>query len=353
MQDLVDEGLDALGQLAHLVALLLEVAERLVDGAEDVEVGGGADVALVGREGKDSDGDLLVLVVLAAQARPLDRALAQHVDAVSLRDGAAGDAITAGEDDRLDGTVELWEGDLKGDLHRVQAELRVLPLLKGLEGGRHRAQVGAVEALQRGDGLGMVLRGGAAHERKAGEVDHHVDGGLTRGVEEVRVDAEREVERARVRGHDERALGLHLHDERDVVRVVARVYVRLLQHDADDGRCVHVDAHRGRVLGTQPRHVLVVRVEDARCHRVPDAFVGDDLGRNDLNSGEQASVGDWLDVVARQVEQQRLDVLRRATQPVLQRHHEGASVLGLVAGQVLEHLRVKGRAVRARCGGWP
>jgi hypothetical protein len=63
------------------------------------------------------------------------------VEAARLRDRAAGDAVTAGEDDRLDGAVELGQRDLQRHLHRVQAELRVLPLLEGLPRVRVRVRV--------------------------------------------------------------------------------------------------------------------------------------------------------------------------------------------------------------------
>ena len=63
------------------------------------------------------------------------------MEAARLRDRAAGDAVTAGEDDRLDGAVELGQRDLQRHLHRVQAELRVLPLLEGLPRVRVRVRV--------------------------------------------------------------------------------------------------------------------------------------------------------------------------------------------------------------------
>ena len=72
MQDLVDELLDRARQLAHLVALALELLERLVDRAEDVEVRGGAHVALVRGEGEDRDGDP-VRVRARARARARTR----------------------------------------------------------------------------------------------------------------------------------------------------------------------------------------------------------------------------------------------------------------------------------------
>ena len=49
---------------------------------------------------------------------------------------------------------------LEGDLDGVEAELRVLPLLERLERGGHRAQVRAVELLQRRDRLGVVRDAG-------------------------------------------------------------------------------------------------------------------------------------------------------------------------------------------------
>ena len=76
---------------------------------------------------------------------------------------------------------------LECHLDRVQAQVGVLPLLEGLEGGRDGAEVGPVEALEDRDRLGVVLRGGAADEREAGQVDGHVDQRAAHG-EEVLLD---------------------------------------------------------------------------------------------------------------------------------------------------------------------
>mmetsp|Transcript_9499 Transcript_9499/g.20706 ORF Transcript_9499/g.20706 Transcript_9499/m.20706 type:complete len:516 (+) Transcript_9499:2694-4241(+) len=338
MQHRVDEILDRRRQFANLVSLGLHRLEALEDGAEDVQVGGRTDVALVGREGEDCDGHLLLGNLLPAQARPLQRALGEHVDAVRLRDGAAGDAIAAGKNDGLHGAVELRQSDLERNLHRVKSELRILPLLEGLEGGRDGAEIRAVEILERGDRLRVVLRRRPAHERKSGEVDHDVHERLARIIEVV-VDANREVERASVRGHDESTPRLELHDERDVVSVVLRVDVRLLQDNANDGGLVRINAQRRRVLIAQPGHVLLRGVKNARRDGVPDALVGDHLRRSDGHAGEHVGGRHVLHVIPGEIKKQRLDVLRRATEPVLQRHHEGARILRLVARQVLEHSR--------------
>mmetsp|Transcript_62047 Transcript_62047/g.164611 ORF Transcript_62047/g.164611 Transcript_62047/m.164611 type:complete len:308 (+) Transcript_62047:1128-2051(+) len=92
------------------------------------------------------------------------------------------------------------------------------------------------------------------------------------------------------------------------------------------------------MLLEEPLLVLGVGFEDARGDRVPDALVRDYLRLLDLHLAQVAALGDRRHVVVRQIEQQRLDVLRRAAQPVLERHHERARVLGLVTRKVLEHL---------------
>ena len=71
-----------------------------------VQIRGSAHVALVRREGEDRDGDLLLRVRLLLEVRPLHRALRELLDAVRLRDGPAGDAVAAGEDDGLDRTCK-------------------------------------------------------------------------------------------------------------------------------------------------------------------------------------------------------------------------------------------------------
>lgn len=58
-----------------------------------VEVGGGAHVALVGGEGEDGDGQLLVLLLLASQVGPVD-----------------GTAAGAGGERNCDGLSEMGAG---------------------------------------------------------------------------------------------------------------------------------------------------------------------------------------------------------------------------------------------------
>lgn len=102
--------------------------------------------------------------------------------------GLARAGLTAGEDDGLDGTVKLRERDLEGHLDGVYAQLRALPLLRGLEHQGEGHEVGHVELLERLDRLGGVLAGGAADEGEPGETDDRLDVGAARAegvVEEL------------------------------------------------------------------------------------------------------------------------------------------------------------------------
>ena len=78
--------------------------------------------------------------------------------------GPTGHAVATGEDDGLDGSIQLRDGHLQSYLDGVQTEVAVFPLFGGLEHQGQRHHVGAVQLFQGLDGLGMVLPGGTTHQ---------------------------------------------------------------------------------------------------------------------------------------------------------------------------------------------
>mmetsp|Transcript_5701 Transcript_5701/g.23522 ORF Transcript_5701/g.23522 Transcript_5701/m.23522 type:complete len:1185 (+) Transcript_5701:1625-5179(+) len=328
----VDEVLLGLGQVTDVVALLLEALEHAVDGAKHVEVRGRADVALVRGEGEDGDGELLVNVLLLAKVGPLHgargdlgRAILEGVRFASL-------GVAAGEDDGLEAAVELGKRNLERNLHGVKAEGGIRPLLGGLERQGHGHHVGHVELLEGVDSLGVVLASGTADERKAGEGQDGVDKGiLGDGVEEEALDRDGEVEAAREHGHHLGAAGLELHHHARVVALIAGDKVRALEDEADNGGVLG----EGHVLaGVVPVEVLLEVLVHGRRGGVPDADVGERLGLGNLH----LHVLERGDVRLGDHEEEVLEVVRAAAEPVLQGVHEVAGVLGLVGGEVLEHL---------------
>ena len=328
----VDQVILVVGHVADVVALLLQALEHAEDGAEDVEVRGGADVALVGGEGEHRDGELLVHVLLLAEGSPLQGAARDLRGAVLQGVRLARLGVAAGEDDGLEAAVELGERHLERNLHGVQAERGVGPLLRGLEGQGHGHHVGHVELLERVDGLGVVLARGAADQREAGERQHGVDVRvLGDGVEEEPLDGEGKVQPAGEDGHHLGAARLELHDHAGVVALVAGDEVRALQHEAHDGRVL---GERDVLAGVVPVEVLLEVLVHVRRHGVPDARLRHRLGLGNLHvhvlERGHVRLGDH--------EQEVLEVVRGPAEPVLQRVHEVARVLRLVRGEVLEHL---------------
>mmetsp|Transcript_38127 Transcript_38127/g.78203 ORF Transcript_38127/g.78203 Transcript_38127/m.78203 type:complete len:557 (+) Transcript_38127:2459-4129(+) len=330
----VHDALSCVGHVANVVALPLELLAHRQDGSEDIEVGGRADVALVGGEGEDGDGELLVLVLLHAQVRPLERAVREQVDAVRKGDSAPGQSVTSAVDDGLDGAVDLRQRHLQCNLDGVQAKLGGLPLLERLEDERDGAEVGAVELRERLHCFVVVLRGRATHEREPGQVDDGVwDDGTA--SEEV-VDGPREVEPSGVEADHTSAPCLELLDQGGVVALVLGVDVRLLEDDANRRRRLGVHADRRSVLVVVPSVVLGGILEHAGGKRMPDADVRE---KHRLRDGVGLHLVEALvHVRVSHHEKERLKVLRGAAEPVLEREHEGARVLGLVRRKVLEHL---------------
>ena len=218
------EGRHVERRVADVVAVPAEVLEDFRDGAEDVEVGGRADVALVRRERKDGDGELLVVLGLGRELGPVDGAGAEGVDAVREGVRLARRRVAPSENNRLQRPIQLRQRHLQRHLHRVHAQLRAEPLLGGLEDQGQGAQVGHVELLEGLDGLGRVLARGAPHQREARQGDDAADKGLARAqrVVEEALDRAREVETAGEHGHDLRATRLELRHHSGVVALVAR-----------------------------------------------------------------------------------------------------------------------------------
>ena len=140
-----------------------------MDGAEDIEVGGGADVALIGGEAEHRDGQLFLIAGLGAQVGPANGPFGNGIHPVLQGVGLASGVIAATEHDRFDRAIEFRDGDLQCHLHRVQAEVAGFPFLGGLEHQRQRHHVGAIEALEGFDGLGVILASRAAYECKTGQ----------------------------------------------------------------------------------------------------------------------------------------------------------------------------------------
>mmetsp|Transcript_11146 Transcript_11146/g.19490 ORF Transcript_11146/g.19490 Transcript_11146/m.19490 type:complete len:210 (+) Transcript_11146:2752-3381(+) len=119
----LDELVTVGGQGAHIIALLLQVTQHLVDGAKHVQVRGGAHIALVRGEAEHSDGQLLLGVGLLAKLGPVDGTTAQAADSVGQGVGLAGVAVTASKHNGLNATIQLGQGHLKCDLHGVHTQI--------------------------------------------------------------------------------------------------------------------------------------------------------------------------------------------------------------------------------------
>mmetsp|Transcript_24910 Transcript_24910/g.59345 ORF Transcript_24910/g.59345 Transcript_24910/m.59345 type:complete len:230 (+) Transcript_24910:2971-3660(+) len=226
----------------------------------------------------------------------------------------------------------------------MQPELRGLPLLERLEDQRDGAEVGAVEAREGLNGLGVVLGRGPSDEREASQVDDRVGDNGTLGEQVLH--RAREVEAARVDADHPRAARFQLLDEGGVVSLVLGVDVALLEDHANRRGGLGVDAKHRRVLVVVPLVVLSRVLEDPRGEGVPDTDVRKEHGLRDLLGLDLVLV--LIDVGVGHHEEKSLEVLRGAAEPVLEGKHEGARVLGLVRGEVLEHLRQRAQQLEHR-----
>mmetsp|Transcript_12214 Transcript_12214/g.26548 ORF Transcript_12214/g.26548 Transcript_12214/m.26548 type:complete len:487 (+) Transcript_12214:1024-2484(+) len=223
----------------------------------------------------------------------------------------------------------------------MQSELTGLPLLEALEDEGHGAHVRDIELLEDARCLLVVLAGWSTNEGESRQVDNGVDDGLAETIIVVFLDRSREVKSARVDGDNPGTPALELGNQRDIVCVVLGVDVALLQNDSDSRCRLGINAGLGAVLGVVPPEVVLIGLkDDIRRHRVPNGLVRE-KNRFLHYSLFLALHGrlDGADVVLSNHGEEGLEILRRASKPVLERHHERPRVSSLVTRQELQHLR--------------
>ena len=149
--------------------------------------------------------------------------------------GLARGIIPAAEHYRFDGPIQFGDGNLEGHLHRVEAQIALLPFLGGLEYQRQRHHVGAIERFQHFHRLGMVLASGPPHQRKTGERYHTINNrqlGIE-GVVEEGIHRFGEVEAAAEHGNNRGTSVFHFLDNSHVMGLIAGNDVAALQHQTD------------------------------------------------------------------------------------------------------------------------
>ena len=267
------QGLRRAGHVVDGIALGLHFFEHPVDRAEDIEVGRGAHVALVGGEAEHGDGQLFLGPGLGAQGSPANRPFGDRIHPVLEGVGLAGGVVSAGKHDGFNGAIQLGDGDLQGDLHGVEAQIALLPFLGGLKHQGQGHHVGAVQALQHLDGLGMVLAGGASDQGKTREAHHGINDGLVgvEGVLEEGIHRLGEVEAATEDGNHGGTAILELLNHRHVVGFIAGDDVAALQHQADHRTLACLIGELAAARG--PIEVFLEVFEHPRGHGVPDAEV--------------------------------------------------------------------------------
>mmetsp|Transcript_17534 Transcript_17534/g.48843 ORF Transcript_17534/g.48843 Transcript_17534/m.48843 type:complete len:660 (+) Transcript_17534:2749-4728(+) len=333
LQHALDQVTLVVGDITHIVALCLQLLQHTEDGAKHVQVSSSAHVTLVRGEGEDGHSQALLCILLLAQVGPLNGTGAQGGDAVGQGVALASVAVTASEHNGLHGTIQLGQGHLQSHLHRVHTQLTVQPLLSGLEHQGQGAQVGHVQGLQSLNSLGGILASRAAHQGKASQGHHAVHEGTVgaQGVIEELLHRGAEVQAASKHRDHLGTVGLQLSHNTGVVALIAGHQVAALQHQAHHGG---LRGELNVLAGVIPVQVLLQVLVEGGGHWVPDASLREQLRIGGLHVG---ALQGWH-VCLGGGDEQVLQVVSIATQPVLQRLHKVACILGLIAGQELEHL---------------
>mmetsp|Transcript_118420 Transcript_118420/g.166464 ORF Transcript_118420/g.166464 Transcript_118420/m.166464 type:complete len:513 (-) Transcript_118420:663-2201(-) len=330
--------LQALRVVRHIlngVALLLQLSHHCVDAAEDIKVRGSSNVALVRGELEDADAQLLLRVGLLAQVCPVHCSGRHRTDAVLHWDGAAAGAVAPREDQRLDGTVNLGQRDLKSNLHRVQAQLAVLPFRERLEHQGHADQVGSVELHEDLLRLLGILGCGPTHQGETSQVHQGIHHALTSGSGQILLHRHGEVQAPSVGARYPSTAALQFLHDAHVVAVILGGNVRLLQ-DKSDGWRIWENAGCRAVNVVVPLLVVTHAIEDLWGKRMPDAHVRQDHG---LHKRFRVDVLHAGNVATCHSQEHGLQILRSPTKPVLQRQDKGPGIFRLISRQELQDLR--------------
>mmetsp|Transcript_30071 Transcript_30071/g.59533 ORF Transcript_30071/g.59533 Transcript_30071/m.59533 type:complete len:404 (-) Transcript_30071:310-1521(-) len=223
----------------------------------------------------------------------------------------------------------------------MKTKLRRLPLLKRLKHKRNCTDVGAIKLLKYLGSLFVILGGWASDKGKPSEVDHGINDGLSIGAIKVFVHRTRKVESSGVNAHHSGSTAFKFRYQRDVVCVIFRIDVRLLQNETDSGGSLHIDLRLRTVFLIVPLNILFIVLEhDGGRNGVPDGFIRQKDGLHHLQlivilHGNLH----FLNVILSKHEEHGLDILRRSSQPVLEAHHERPCICRFIGWQKLQHLR--------------
>mmetsp|Transcript_36554 Transcript_36554/g.51686 ORF Transcript_36554/g.51686 Transcript_36554/m.51686 type:complete len:215 (+) Transcript_36554:318-962(+) len=214
----------------------------------------------------------------------------------------------------------------------MQSKLGCLPLLERLENQWNSTHVRTVETLQDFGGLGVVLGRRTSNKCESGKVDHSVHNWSTGGIVEVFFYRTRKVKSPRVDGNNARPTTLQLRNQRYIVCVIFCVNVRFLKNKSDSWGSLWVNSSVWAKLFVVPLEIFFVVFENnGWCYRVPDCLVWEQhrfLCYNLFFSFHGCF--HWCSVVLTDHHKKGLEVLRRSSKPVLERHHEGTGVSSLV-----------------------
>ena len=251
--------------------------------------------------------------------------------------GLARGVISARQHNRFDGTIQFGDGDLQGHLHRMEAEVTLLPFLCGLEHQRQRHHVGAVELFQRFNCLGVILPSRASHQSKTSERHDAVHKRLLRvdRVIEEGIHGSGKIQPAAEDRYHPRSAILQLLDRCHVVGIVTGDDVTALQHQANHRSLAGLLAEITAAGG--PVQILLEVLEHGGCQGMPDPEVRENLRLSHLHLRARLTLRDGEDIFVRQHQQEIAQVVWCSPQPVLKAEHEAARVLRLLHGQIFEN----------------
>ena len=108
MQDILHHVVGCLGQALDIIAIVTKGFCNFMNGREYIQISSRANIALIGWETEDCDGEFLLVTGLAAEISPFDRTVGNGFEAIADRMRSTSHAIATRKHNWIESTIKLW-----------------------------------------------------------------------------------------------------------------------------------------------------------------------------------------------------------------------------------------------------
>ena len=157
----------SLGYALYVIAILFQGLKDVVNGSKHIQIGCGSNIAFIGREAEDCNPHFLLEARLLPQIGPFECPCRNQFNSVCNGNCFARNAISSGENNRLNRSIQFRQSDLQCYLDGMQTKVGPFPIIGRLENQGQSTNIRTVELLHRLNGGLRVILGGTTDQRKA------------------------------------------------------------------------------------------------------------------------------------------------------------------------------------------